>query len=135
MSATKEQIEEAKTGARKLVDIYGSGRGSVFFSDHAHKQYDIGEMMKTLLNALTTAEQERDLYEKSIDGWKFRAKHAEARVKELEAIVGDLSALVRKLVHHIGPENMLSKRAMDYLLRKGLQGSPLRDVSTEDGKA
>jgi len=40
-----------------------------------------------LYDALTTAEQERKLYEKSIDGWKFRAEHAEARVKELEAAV------------------------------------------------
>jgi len=56
----KEQIEEAKIGANLLVDIYGSGHGSVFFTDNDHKQYDIGALMKTLLYALTAAEKERD---------------------------------------------------------------------------
>lgn len=43
--------------------------------------------------------------------------------------VGDLSALVRQLVHKLSkaePGSDLPERAMDYLKRKGLQGSPLR---------
>jgi hypothetical protein len=47
----------------------------------------------------------------------------------LRAEVDDLSALVRQLVHSLrksAPGNELSEKALDYLKRKGLQGSPLR---------
>jgi hypothetical protein len=43
--------------------------------------------------------------------------------------VDDLSALVRQLVHRLrkaAPDNDLPEKALDYLKRKGLQGSPLR---------
>lgn len=70
---------------------------------------------------------------------------AEARVKVLEetvrgvcraedenssgAMVGDLVMLVRKLVHALrkaAPDHGMPDRAVDYLVRHGLQGSPLR---------
>lgn len=47
----------------------------------------------------------------------------------LRAQVGDMAAIVRKLVHRLGPENTTSKQALDYLFRKGLQGSPARDTA------
>lgn len=46
------------------------------------------------------------------------------------AEVEDLAALVRKLVHSLNiakPGSDLAKRAVEYLRRKGLQGSPLRE--------
>ena len=47
----------------------------------------------------------------------------------LRAQVGDMAMIVRKLVHRLGPENTTSKQALDYLFRKGLQGSPARDTA------
>lgn len=44
--------------------------------------------------------------------------------------VGDLSMLVRQLVHALrkaSPDHALPDKAMDYLKRKGLQGSPMRN--------
>jgi len=46
--------------------------------------------LEVLREALAMAEQERELYEKSIDGWKFRATTAEARIKALEEAVSAL---------------------------------------------
>mgnify|MGYP001567229262 CR=1 FL=1 len=49
----------------------------------------------------------------------------------------DLAALVRRLAHSLrkaAPDNDLPEKALDYLLRKGLQGSPLRKVSNGHNK-
>ncbi len=47
---------------------------------------------------------------------------------ELNAVIGDLAMLVRRLVRSIDHDpSGLTALAMDYLKRKGLQGSPLRD--------
>ena len=49
-----------------------------------------------------------------------------------DGTVDDLSMLVRQLVHALrkaSPDNALAERAMDYLKRKGLQGSPLRSIA------
>jgi hypothetical protein len=55
-----------------------------------------------------------------------------------DARVEDLAALVRQLVHSLNkvkPDSDLAKRAVDYLQRKGLAGSPLRaDDSPQPGK-
>jgi len=56
-------------------------------------------------------------------------------IQELQATqpdprVDDLAALVRRLVHSLSkaaPDHDLPAKAVDYLQRKGLQGSPLRD--------
>jgi hypothetical protein len=43
--------------------------------------------------------------------------------------VNDLAMLTRRLVHalnHASPDNAIAKKAADYLVRNGLQGSPLR---------
>ena len=51
-------------------------------------------------------------------------------LEQSENVVGDLSYLVKQLVHSIKmdrPDNVLAERAMDYLKRKELCGSPLRD--------
>ena len=48
---------------------------------------------------------------------------------ELSRVVDDLSALVRQLAHRLGkaaPDSDLPAKALDYLKRMGLQGSPLR---------
>jgi hypothetical protein len=47
-------------------------------------------------------------------------------------LVGDLSMLVRQLVHSLKkakPDSDLAARAVDYLQRKGLAGSPLRGAA------
>lgn len=52
--------------------------------------------------------------------------------------VGDLAMLVRMLVHKVqtfNPHSDLAKRAMDYLTRHGLQGSPLRGDPTDSVNA
>lgn len=74
-----------------------------------------------------------------------RAEKAEAQLAAISskegAIVDDLAMLVRRLVHALHkskPDSTLAKQAVDYLRRKGLQGSPLRehqphsDASKED---
>lgn len=48
--------------------------------------------------------------------------------------VDDLAFLVKRLVHHLdkaAPDHAVSKQAMAYLRRKGLQGNPFR-AETED---
>ena len=50
-------------------------------------------------------------------------------LRNSSSCVDDLSALVRQLVQHLrkaSPDNDLPGKALDYLKRKGLQGSPLR---------
>lgn len=52
-------------------------------------------------------------------------------VRELAGIVDDLTALTRRLVHHLAkaaPESLVPDQGLDYLKRKGLQGSPMRDL-------
>ena len=54
---------------------------------------------------------------------------------ELARVVDDLAALVLRLVRALrkaAPDNELSVRALDYLRRKGLVESPLRDVESCD---
>ena len=48
----------------------------------------------------------------------------------LERVADDLSALVQRLARALrkaAPDNDLPRKALDYLARKGLKGSPLRD--------
>jgi hypothetical protein len=56
-------------------------------------------------------------------------------VKHLpEPVVDELAMLVRKLVRHVrkaSPDNNMATMAMDYLQRKGLAGSPLRDAAPQ----
>jgi len=52
----REQIDEAKKVAQQLVDIYASGHSSMFFSTQDGVQHDIGQTMKVLLLALTSAD-------------------------------------------------------------------------------
>lgn len=55
---------------------------------------------------------------------------------ELERVTDDLAALVRKLVRSLrktAPDNELADKALDYLKRKGLQGSPLRHNASLSG--
>jgi len=56
-----------------------------------------------------------------------RKKRPDSRIEELTIQVGDLSMLVRRLVHQLGPENVVSKQANDYLARHDLKHSPLRE--------
>lgn len=53
-------------------------------------------------------------------------------LEQSETIVDDLAQLVKRLVHQLrkaAPDNELSEKALDYLKRKELLGSPLREVS------
>lgn len=50
-------------------------------------------------------------------------------VRELAGVVDDLCALAKQFVQRLrkaAPDSDLPEKAMDYLKRKGLQGSPLR---------
>lgn len=56
---------------------------------------------------------------------------------ELNRVVDDLSALVRQLAHRLGkaaPDSDLPSKALDYLKRNGLQGSPLRSTEGQRSK-
>lgn len=51
----------------------------------------------------------------------------------LERVADDLSALVQRLARALrkaAPDNDLPEKALDYLRRKNLQGSPLRDADS-----
>lgn len=53
-------------------------------------------------------------------------------LEQSETIVDDLAQLVKRLAHQLrkaAPDNELSDKALDYLKRKKLYESPLRDVS------
>jgi hypothetical protein len=74
-----------------------------------------------------------------------RVQAAEREIAELRAAlasqsvavpaeVDDLAALVRQLVHALkkaSPTSPLAARSVDYLQRKGLQGSPLRAAAPQ----
>jgi hypothetical protein len=52
-------------------------------------------------------------------------------VRELAGVVDDLAALTKKFVQRLSkaaPDNDLPAKAMDYLGRKGLQGSAMREI-------
>ena len=56
-------------------------------------------------------------------------ERAQQDYAELERVTDDLTALVRQLVRSLrkaAPQHALPDKALDYLKRKGLQGSPLR---------
>ncbi|KFE50125.1 hypothetical protein [Pseudomonas syringae] len=83
------------------------------------------EQVCTNYNRASYASEERG---KQIDQLKAKCEG----LREKVACVDDLSALVRQLVHRLrkaAPDNDLPGKAMDYLKRKGLQGSPLRSGS------
>jgi len=50
-----------------------------------------------------------------------------AENERLNHQIGEMALLIRGLVHRLGQDIPLSKRAIGYLVRKGLQGSPLRN--------
>ena len=57
-------------------------------------------------------------------------ERAQKDYAELERVTDDLAALVRRLAHSLrkaAPGNDLPEKALDYLKRESLQGSPLRD--------
>lgn len=56
-------------------------------------------------------------------------ERAQQDYAELERVTDDLATLVRQLVRQLrkaAPQHALPDKALDYLKRKGLQGSPLR---------
>lgn len=56
-------------------------------------------------------------------------ERAQQDYAELERVTDDLAVLVRQLVRSLrkaAPQHTLPDKALDYLKRKGLQGSPLR---------
>jgi hypothetical protein len=56
----------------------------------------------------------------------------QSHLTDVFATVDDLAALVARLAHSLrqaAPDNDLPDKAVDYLRRKGLQGSPLRKVA------
>jgi hypothetical protein len=64
-------------------------------------------------------------------GWNYPEEYERSKV--LSGKVDELATLVRMLVHahrKAAPGNALCERAMDYLKRNDLAGSPLRDDSS-----
>lgn len=56
-------------------------------------------------------------------------ERAQQEYAEIEKVADDLATLVRHLVRYIqktAPDKELTDKALDYLKRKGLQGSPFR---------
>ncbi len=57
-------------------------------------------------------------------------ERAQKDYADLERMTDDLAALVRRLARSLrkaAPDHDLPSKALDYLARNGLQGSPLRD--------
>ena len=57
-------------------------------------------------------------------------ERAQKDYADLERVTDDLAALVRRLARSLrkaAPDHDLPSKALDYLARNGLQGSPLRD--------
>jgi len=72
---------------------------------------------------------ENDMNEEIYDPACGACERAQQDYAELERVTDDLAALVRQLVRSLreaAPQHALPDKAMDYLKRKGLQGSPLR---------
>lgn len=74
-----------------------------------------------------------------VPDWMIEQSNKSAQLQyaiEKEAmVVDDLVYLVKQLVRSINndrPDKVLSARAMDYLKRKELLGSPMREVSNDD---
>lgn len=62
------------------------------------------------------------------DAWNKRDAPADPRLD-------DLATLVRRLARSLDKpcgDTLLARQALDYLRRKGLQGSPLRDTDTKE---
>ncbi|MCS3467107.1 hypothetical protein M2401_000828 [Pseudomonas sp. JUb42] len=87
-------------------------------------RFEVSEdTLKTIRGCLSSAESDIDALKAECEG-----------LREKVACVDDLSALVRQLVQRLrkaAPDNDLPEKAMDYLKRKGLQGSPLRSDPAE----
>ncbi|PUA17315.1 DUF551 domain-containing protein [Glaciimonas sp. PCH181] len=71
--------------------------------------------------------------------FEIEIRNLSAELAKAQIVVGDLSVLVRQLVRALSgaaPDHRLLVRVMDYLQRKGLQGSPLRSdagIPVSDG--
>ena len=52
-------------------------------------------------------------------------------IEQSEKVMGELAQLVKRLAHSLrkaAPDNELPEKALDYLKRKELLGSPLREL-------
>lgn len=80
---------------------------------------------------------ELDIKRLNVDIQHLRIDNAllQYALEQSETIVDDLAQLVKRLVHQLrkaAPDNELSEKALDYLKRKKLYESPLRDVSNAE---
>jgi SOS response regulatory protein OraA/RecX len=50
-------------------------------------------------------------------------------VSDRQRQVDDLAMLVRMLVRHVPDDKKIKAKALDYLKRHGLQGSPIRETT------
>ena len=60
----------------------------------------------------------------------YACERAQEDYRKLERVTDDLAALVRRLAHALresAPDNELPAKALGYLKREGLSGSPLRE--------
>lgn len=81
------------------------------------------------LCGLSAAPRESNMNEEIYDPDCGACERAQQDYAELERVTDDLAALVRQLVRSLrkaAPDNELADKALDYLKRKGLQGSTLR---------
>jgi hypothetical protein len=104
--------------ARYLLAAAGNSQGQAAQPEHGI--YWQGEQITT------TARLIEIVKEWAAKAWDDGHKAAQP---EQQPVVDDLAALVRQLVHSLAkakPDSPLVERALDYLRRKGLQGSPLR---------
>lgn len=77
---------------------------------------------------------ELDIKRLDVDIKHLRIDNAQLQyaLEQSETIVDDLAQLVTRLVRQLrkaNPDNELSEKALDYLKRKELYRSPLREVS------
>lgn len=80
---------------------------------------------------------ELDIKRLDVDIKHLRIDNAQLQyaLEQSETIVDDLAQLVTRLVRQLrkaNPDNELSEKALDYLKRKELYRSPLREVSNAE---
>lgn len=74
--------------------------------------------------------EDRDLLEE-IAELKLDTAQLQFALEQSEKVVNELAVLVNRLARSLrkeSPDNEILAKAMDYLKRNGLEGSPLRDV-------
>lgn len=141
MSVRRENIEEQAMRLRSYVsEAVLSATGATLPMTQTLDQMVRAAAKAGVLLSISTDHQSRAiemlsnqlrLIELSAIAERDKLKAENEALRNTSACVDDLSALVRQLVQRLrkaAPDSDLPAKALDYLQRKGLQGSPMRSI-------